>query len=37
LQPALVEEFELRAFRQRPLATADQDRPEEQMALVDQA
>jgi hypothetical protein len=38
-EPALVEEFELRAelVGQRPRATADHDRSEEQMALVDQA
>ena len=38
LEPLLVEEFELRADvdGQGPLAPADNDRPEEQMALVDQ-
>ena len=38
-EPALVEELELSAelVGQRPLAAADHDRSEEQMALVDQA
>jgi hypothetical protein len=38
-EPALVEELELSAelVGQRPLATADNARPEEQMALVDRA